>query len=56
MATAGLTAAAKSAREIIGIVDAVLTPALKIDPALLANWAASKRTPRAVVAATPAGG
>lgn len=48
-ATASLKASAKSARGIVGLLDALLTAALKNDPALLADWAASKRIPEAAL-------
>ena len=48
-ATASLKSAAKYACDVVGLLDALLTPALKDDPALFANWTASKRLPEATV-------
>ena len=55
-ATASLKASAKYARDIVGLLDALLTPALKNDPALFANWTASKRIPQPVATPTEKGG
>ena len=49
-ATASLKASAKYARDIVGLLEVLLTPALKNDPALLANWTASKRISESTVA------
>jgi hypothetical protein len=49
-ATESLKASAKYARDIVGLLDALLTPALKNDPSSLAEWAASKRLPDVTVA------
>ena len=54
-ATASLESAAKYARDIVRLLDALLTPALKNDPALLADWAASKRISTAETAPPPSG-
>ncbi len=47
LATVGLDAAEKSARKLMRVMDAVLTPILRKNPALLADWVASKRIARA---------
>jgi hypothetical protein len=44
-ATASLKWSARYARDVVGLLDALLTPALKNDPALFAQWAATKRIP-----------
>jgi hypothetical protein len=51
-ATASLKSSAKYARDVVGLLDALLTPALKDDPALLASWAANRRTPQDIVPPT----
>jgi hypothetical protein len=48
-ATAGLVAADKMIRDVVGVLDGALTPMLKSNPAALADWIASKRFQQTVV-------
>jgi hypothetical protein len=54
-ATSGLMAADKALRETIDSLNRVLKPALAMDPALLADWMASKRVRQLAVTPLPTG-
>jgi hypothetical protein len=54
-ATACLKAAEKTVRKVIGVLNAVLTPLLKTNPALLADWMASRRIPATTINPNPSG-
>jgi hypothetical protein len=53
--TAGLAAADKAFRELLGQLDALLVPALKNNPAVLADWKAVSRIPQPPVTPLPTG-
>ncbi len=54
-ATKGLMAADKALRETIDSLNRVLKPALATNPALLADWTASKRVRQLAVTPLPTG-
>jgi hypothetical protein len=54
--TAGLVAADKAFRELLAQLDALLVPALKRNPAVLADWKAVSRIPQLPVNPVPTGG